>query len=241
MMTQMQRMDVVTNNIANADTTGYKKDKVAAQSFTEALMHRINDPALLRMFKNSPIGGLNQGVFIDEVYTDFTGGSLRQTNGPLDVAIGGQGFFVVEVNGETLYTRDGSFVLRSDGALIKKDGGLVQGENGNIMLPNGAITIDENGRIFVGDDFIDQLRITDFADKTILRKLQDNYYRTIENTGTIPFEGSLSQGFLENSNVNSVKEMVEMIALSRSYETNSRMITIHDTTLGRAVNDIARR
>jgi flagellar basal-body rod protein FlgG len=240
MITQMQRMDVVTNNMANTDTTGYKKDKVASHAFTEAFMSRVNDPGV-RLFRDSRIGGLGQGVFIDEVYTDFTNGSLQQTNGSLDIAISGRGFFIVNVNGEELYTRDGSFILRADGVLITKDGGVVQGENGAIELPGGVIDIDENGRIFVDEVLIDQIMMTDFADSTVLRKLQDNYYRVLPNAETLPFEGLLSQGFLENSNVNTVREMVEMIALSRSYETNSRMITIHDTMLGRAVNDIGRR
>jgi flagellar basal-body rod protein FlgG len=240
MITQMQRMDVVTNNIANADTTGYKKDQVASQSFTEMLIHRINDPGV-RMFRDNPIGGLGHGVFIDEVYTDFTNGPMKQTHGALDIAINGRGFFVVNVNGEEVYTRDGSFVLRADGTLITTDGGAVQGQNGDINLPRGVIDIDESGRIFVNEELVAQFRMIDFSDTTDLRKLQNNYYRTIEGAEAIPFEGLINQGFLESSNVNSVKEMVEMIALSRSYETNSRMITIHDTTLGRAVNDIARR
>jgi flagellar basal-body rod protein FlgG len=240
MITQMQRMDVVTNNIANTDTTGYKKDQVASQSFTDELARRLNDPGL-RLFQNRGVGPMGQGVFIDDVYTDFSTGSLRQTGGSLDIAINGHGFFCVDVNGEELYTRDGSFVLRADGALITKDGGLVQGQNGMINLPNGSITIDETGRIIVGDQYVDTLRVTAFTDNHTLRKLHDNYYRTIGSSQMAPFTGLLTQGFLENSNVNSVKEMVEMIALSRAYETNARMISIHDQTMNRAVNDIARR
>lgn len=243
MITQMQRMDVVTNNIANVDTTGYKKDQVVSQSFTEELMKRINDPGL-RMFKefrDFPVGRVSQGVFVDDVYTDFSAGSLRQTNGPLDLALNGQGFFCVNVNGEELYTRDGSFKLMSDGTLVTSDGGIVQGLNGDIVIPNGTITISEQGRVYSNDQYIDTLKLTDFTDKHTLRKDKDNYWRTTPESQTSAFTGLVVEGYLENANVSSVKEMVEMITLSRAYETNSRMITIHDTTLGRAVSEIARR
>lgn len=240
MITQMQRMDVVTNNIANVDTAGYKKDQVASQSFSEQLMKRINDPGL-RLFRDFPVGKVSQGVFVDDIYTDFSAGSLRQTNGSLDLSLNGQGFFCVNVNGSELYTRDGSFTLMSDGTLVTTDGGRVQGENGDIVIPNGVISIDESGRIFSNDVYIDTLKLTDFTDKHTLRKDRDNYYRTTNESQITAFGGLVIQGYLENANVSSVKEMVEMITLSRAYETNSRMVTIHDATLNRAVNDIARR
>jgi len=240
MITQMNRMDVVANNIANVDTTGYKRDQVVAQSFTEELMKRLNDPGL-RMFKDYPIGKVSQGVYVNDIYTDFTAGSLKQTAGPLDLAIHGQGFFCVWVDGEELYTRDGSFTLMPDGTLSTTDGGRVQGQSGDIILPNGIIVIDETARVYVNDLYIDTLKLTDFTDKHTLRKDKDNYYRVTPGSVQAPFEGMVSQGFLENSNVNSVREMVEMIALSRAYDTNSRLITIHDQLMGRSANDIARR
>lgn len=240
MITQMQRMDVVANNIANVDTTAYKKDQVVSQSFAEELMKRINEPGV-RLFKNFNIGKVSQGVFVDDIYTDFAPGTLRRTDASLDLAISGYGFFSVNVNGEELYTRDGSFTLMPDGTLATLDGGHVQGQNGDIVIPHGDIDIDENGRIYSNGLYIDMLKLTDIADTHTLRKEQNNYYRITAQTEFLPFEGQVLQGLLENSNTKSVKEMVEMIALSRAYETNSRMVTIHDTTLNRAVNDIARR
>jgi flagellar basal-body rod protein FlgG len=245
MITQMQRMDVITNNIANVNTTGFKRDHVAAQSFSERLTKKIEDPAVLRLFQNIPIGRLNQGVFIDEVYTDFTSGTLRETGGALDVALVSRGFFCVSVNGaggaRELYTRDGSFSLGSDGLLVTRDGGRVLGQNGEIRLPNGEIAIDERGAITVNGEYIDTLRITDFEDARTLRKNGDNYYSTTADSRQAAFTGSVVQGFLENANVQTVKEMVELIALSRAYEANSKMIQTHDQTMGRAVNDIAGR
>jgi flagellar basal-body rod protein FlgG len=239
MITSMQRMDVITNNMAHVNTTGYKRDHVVSQAFSEQLLARLNDPGL-RVFRNTPIGHITPGVFVDDVYTAFHQGALSQTGNSLDLAIVGQGFFVVDLNGEELFTRDGTFTL-FNGILMTASGAHVQGQNGNIQLPNGYIVIDERGQIFVNDEHIDTLRLTTFTDLHSLRKLQDNFFRTTEHSVPALFTGTVEQGFLESSNVNIVEEMVQMITLSRAYETNARMVTIQDNTLQHAVNDIARR
>lgn len=243
MMTNMQRMDVVSNNMSNVDTTGYKRDHVVSHEFSDVLMARMSDPGL-RMFRNSTIGHLNPGVFVDDVFTAFTQGTLQLTGNPLDLALSGQGFFTVSLDGEEVYTRDGAFTI-FNGLLLTAEGGRVQGENGDIHLPEGSIAIDDAGRIYVNDEYVDTLQVVNFTRDGLhsLRKMQDNFFRASEHTpGTgIPFEGSISQGFLEGSNVNIVNEMVQMITISRAYESNARMITLQDGTLQRAVNDIARR
>jgi flagellar basal-body rod protein FlgG len=248
MMTNMQRMDVVTQNMANVNTNGYKRDHVVSHEFSDVLMARINDPgqhAILRMFNlDQNIGYLNPGVFIDDVFTAFTPGPLEQTGNTLDLALSGQGFFVVNYNGEELYTRDGAFTI-GNGYLLMPNGARVQGQNGDIQIPQGYIVIDENGRITVNDEYVDTLRLTNFTSDGLhsLSKMEDNLYRAVERTaGTeLPFDGIVAQGFLEGSNVNIVQEMVQMITVTRSYETNAKILTVQDQTLQRAVNDIARR
>lgn len=239
MITSQQRMDVITNNMANVNTTGYKRDHVVSHAFSDVFIARINDPGI-RMFERFPVGHVNPGVFVDDVFTQFTQGPMQQTGNALDVALAGQGFFVVNVNGEELFTRDGNFTI-FNGMIMTSDGGRVQGQNGDITLPNGYIVIDEYGNIFVNDEQVDTLRITNFTDLHTLRKLHDNYFRVTEHSVMEAFTGAVHQGFLENSNVNIVQEMVEMITLSRAFETNSRMVMIQDNTLQHAVNDIARR
>ncbi|MCL2048137.1 MAG: flagellar hook-basal body protein [Defluviitaleaceae bacterium] len=243
MITHMQRTDITANNMANVGTIGYKRDHVVSHEFSDVLISRMNDPGL-RMFKSMPIGTVNPGVFVDDVFTAFTQGALEQTGNPLDLALSGQGFFVVNLNGEELYTRDGAFTM-ANGLLLTQEGGRVQGMNGDINLPEGHIVIGENGNVFVNGEHIDTLRMANFNRDGLhsLRKMEDNFYRASEHTdGTqIPFEGIVAQGFLEASNVNIVQEMVNMITNTRAYETNARMITLQDGTLQRAVNDIARR
>ncbi len=246
MMTQMQKMDVVSNNIANSDTVGFKKDTVVVRSFSEELAKRLDDPKYRLIKFNQGIGNMSLGVFVDEVYTDFSTGSFEETNGSLDCAISGEGFFAINVtngNGDTVerYTRDGSFVLDSENNLRTSGGNYVVGEGGNINIPNGVISIDAQGNIFSNNEFVDKIKIVDFSNKESLRKVGDNLYETIDESQEQDFTGSVIQNRLEGSNVNSVQEMVKMISLARNYEANQKMIQTHDSTLNRAVNDIGRK
>lgn len=251
MTTQMQRMDVVSNNIANVNTVGFKRDAVAAQAFSDRLGHRVDDPAVqgvLRLLgRTSPVGLLTQGVFIDEVFTDFATGGFRETGSPLDVALTGPGFFaltVLDYDGteQEKFSRDGAFTLASDGTLITMAGSRVQGiSGGSINIPYGLISIDDNGRILSNGEYVDTIRMVNFTNPESLRKTRGSYWRVTDETEMVPYTGRVEQGFLENSNVNVVREMVELVALSRAYEANARLVSLHDETLGRAVNEIARR
>jgi len=245
MITNMQRLDVVTNNMANVNTTGYKRDHVISHAFSNCMMSRLNDPGNQLFLRSQQIGNISPGVFIDDVFTAFHQGAMQLTGNALDVALTSQGFFTVMLDGEELFTRDGAFTLHN-GFLMTAEGAMVQGQNGNIQLPNGYIVIDDMGRIYVNAEYIDTLRIANFDRDGLhsLRKMQDNFFRVSDDTlpeHSIPFTGLINQGFLEMSNVNIVQEMVEMITVTRAYETNARMITVQDNTLQRAVNDIARR
>ena len=239
MHNSMQRMDVITNNLANINTTAYRRDHVVSHAFTEQFLYRLHDPDF-RILNPIIIGRVSPGLFVDEIFTDWSQGSLEQTHGPLDLAIMGEGFFAVIVNGEELFTRDGSFTL-AHGVLMTTCGNRVQGLGGDIILPNGEISIGEDGRIFVNDEYVDTLRLTTFTDLHSLRKLENNFFRTTAESVEAPFPGIVNQGFLEGSNFNIVSEMVQMITLSRAYDTNARMVSMQDQTLQQAVNDIARR
>jgi flagellar basal-body rod protein FlgG len=189
---------------------------------------------------------VSQGVFVDDIFTDFRNGSLQETGAPLDLAIVGEGFFVIMAenrNGvpEEMFSRDGHFTLDSDRVLLTKLGHRVMGELGEIIIPDGNIVINAQGEVFSDGEYIDRLRLVSFSDPHSLRKHGDNLYRTTDQSEEIPFTGTIEQGFSERSNVNSVYEMVDMITTARLYETNSRMIQIQDSTLQRAANDIGRK
>jgi len=241
----IRKMDVTADNIANASTNGFKKDRVATRSFTEELLKRLDDPGD-KPYHDVPIGRISQGVFIDDIYTDFSSGGFRQTSAPLDLAISGNGFFCVSYadragQSSEMYTRDGSFSLGGDGLLLTKEGHPVLGANGMIHIPPGNISITEDGSIFSNDVYIDRLKMTDFTDTHELRKNENNLFTATNRAMQTDFKGSIQAGFLENSNVNSIFEMTDMITTSRVFEANQRMITIHDTILNRVANDIGRK
>lgn len=246
MTTQMRKMDVITNNIANVNTNAYKTDEVITQSFTEEFLKHMDSAKGRVSGKNAMnLGAMSNGLFVDNIHTDFSIGSYKTTEGPLDIAIAGDGFFAVNYvdkngNSKEVYTRDGAFSLSSEGHILTKDGYRVQGSEGDIVLPHGEISINSNGEIYVDSQLITSFKIVDFDDKSKLRKHGSNFYRNTDGN-IVDFKGTIEQGLLEMSNVNSVEQMVELINISRTYEANQRMIQTHDQTLSKAVNEIANR
>ena len=243
MNVQSKRLEVISNDLANTTTTGYKRDVAVVSSFGKVLMNRLEDTQRNVPNENS-IGEMTYGAKIDEVYTDFTQGSIIPTGEKTDLAIQGDGFFVVQTPNGIAYTRDGGFSINQNGELVTKEGYLVQGSEGSITLgeeflsTSGNISIGKKGEFSLNGELIDTLRIVQFPENTDMDKLSDNLYTS---TGTgVPFEGTLIQGYLESANVNPVTAMVDMITVSRAYETNQKMIQTQDNLLGKAVNELGR-
>ncbi len=247
MTTQMNKMDVVSNNIANVNTTGYKKDEVVTRSFDEEMMLRLyNDQDLY--YENKNIGTMNMGVTVDNIYTDFSNGSFQTTGADLDFALNGDGFFVVETydsNGNAFqnYTRDGRFKISEDSKLVTSEGYYVLDTNGQSIDVGEATTIGVNdrGQIFSNDEFLGQIAITSFEDNAFLKKEGENLYSEREGATKIASNAMVMQGYTEASNVNTVKEMVEMITLSRAYEANQKVISNYDTIMGKTASEVGRR
>lgn len=242
MNVQAKKMDVISNDLANVNTAGYKKDTTVITSFKETLMKRIND-SQHNMPNNETIGTVSLGAKVAEVYTQFSQGSLVATNELTDVAIQGDGFFVVNTLDGEAYTRDGNFVVNQNGDLVTTEGYSVMGQNGAIsfgeefLTSGGDISIKENGDIYLNTTYIDTLDIANFEDTRALTKMNDNLYSSTAQRSE--FTGSVIQGFLEASNVNSVTAMVDMITVSRAYEANQKVLQTHDSLLSKAVNEIA--
>lgn len=243
MNVQAKKMELISNDIANASTTGYKKDTTIISSFREQLYTRLNDQQN-NVPNNRAIGTMTLGAKIDQVYTDYTQGSLIKTDGKVDIAIQGDGFFVVQTPAGERYTRDGSFVINNQGVLVTKEGYPVMGQNGVIefgeeyMQNGGEIVIKEDGQVFRGMELIDTLNLVSFEDNNQLVKLDDNLYDG--QAQRLPFTGTVMQGYLEASNVNPVTAMVDMITVSRAYEANQKVIQTYDSLLGKAVNEVGR-
>ena len=239
MNVQREKMDVLTNNIVNASTTGYKKDTLISSSFNEVLIERISDDDPYVVNTSEEVGPYSFGTHIDEVYTDFALGSLENTNTQTDLALTGEGFFVVDTPDGERYTRSGNFSVDYQGYLVTDDGYYVQGENGSIQVGTGSFTVDSDGTITVDGEALDTLRIVSFEETTGLRKQGESLYYSF--TGEVPTDATntkVMQGYLESSNVDVATEMVDMITVYRTYEANQKILTMTDETLGMAVNDL---
>lgn len=254
MINQMKRLDVVTNNLANSATVGFKKEGATAQSFDNELAFRIKDSSSYNLDVN--IGSMTLGVKVGETYTDYSQGSFRETGNGTDFAIGGNGFFAISfTNGEgetsVKYTRDGAFVIDKDGYLRTKDGDYVLNANGALnsdgsaenyvrVNPNLPFVVNESGQIIQDNEIIGQIGLVDIVNYDYIEKYGENMYQLAEGGAVMAAEGKINQGYLEMSNVNVVKEMVEMITITRAYESNQKLIQTIDSTLEKTVNQIGK-
>ncbi len=243
MNVQAKRLEIISNDLANTTTTGYKKDVAVVSSFQDVLMTRLNDTQN-HVPNNGSIGKMTYGAKIDEVYTDFTQGSVISTGEMVDVAIQGDGFFVVQTPNGEAYTRDGNFSINEYGDLVTKEGYAVMGLDGPITLgetflsSGGDVVINGQGEVTLDGQYVDALELVSFEDSRSLTKMDDNLYSS--TAAKEAFQGTVRQGYLESANVNPVTAMVDMIAVSRAYETNQKMIQVQDSLLGKAVNELGR-
>lgn len=245
MINEQNRMDVITNNMANSATNGYKAEGATAQSFADVYAVKIKDAS--EYFVNKRLGGMSMGAQIGETYTDYSQGSFKETGNTYDIALEGNGFFSISFTNKagvtsTKYTRDGSFTVNMQGFLVTKDGDFVLG-NGNAPIrvnTNTPVTIDTLGNIFQEGTLVNRLAVTDFTDYNYLEKYGENLYDLVQGGTAQASTARVRQGFIESSNVNIVSEMVNMIQITRAYETNQKVITTIDTTLDKAVNQVGK-
>lgn len=267
MVAQMHRMDAISNNLANVDLAGYKRDQSVSKAFPQMLMRRMNDDGVYTFpfgsAETAPVlGTVGTGVEYNESYTVFSQGALQQTGNDFDLALDGKGFFTIQSpEGERL-SRNGSFHLSKEGVLTTKDGLPVLGEQGVIKIKKNNFVVDEAGRVWqngsYGDDprqlvskdgnewenleMVDTLKIVNVRRPRFLKKQGDSLYLKPEEAGpSSPADlggaTKLVQGFIEGSNVNSVSEMVRMIEVNRVYEANQKSITTHDNLTAKLIND----
>ena len=238
MLNEQYRMDIMSNSLANVNTVGFKKEGSTSQAYSDVMAVKIKD---WTETPNTPkkLGNMSLGVKIGETYTDFSQGSFRTTENTFDLAIGGKGFFNIEFTNKagetsTKYTRDGGFTITKDGYLVTKDGDYVLGENGRIQLSTtaGSTVFDRAGNIFQDDRLVASLKLSDFEDTNYLTHYGETMWEATEGAVEIePENAEVFQGFLEMSNASVVKEMVNMITISRQYESNQKMLTTFDDTL----------
>lgn len=242
---EQYRMDIMSNNLANSSTVGYKKEGSTSQTFDAVLAYKLKDTTEVGNLPRR-IGYNNPGVKIGEVYNDFTQGSFQITDNTFDLALSDNGFFTIEFKNKagetsTKYTRAGDFTLNRDGFLVTKDGDYVLGTNGRIRLdPNAEAAVNKDGSITQNGAVVARLRITDFEDYDYLVKYGETYFEPVEGAKTKASEAEVFSGYLEASNVQVVSEMVDMINITRAYESNQKIMQTYDSTLEVAVNQLGR-
>jgi flagellar basal-body rod protein FlgG len=231
MIPRIRQQETIANNLANASAPGFKKDMVFTQELSKAQARRVER-------KNDW-----ETPMIDQVYTNYDQGSLDRTNNPLDMAIEGIGFFVVQdPETEDLYlTRGGNFSISPDGYLSTPDGMRVMSDAGPITLEGGDVTVSETGQIAVNETPVANIRVTEPDDINRLTKVGKNAFNIpdgVELRAAVDF--AVRQGYLESSNIDAVREMVDMIISFRGYESDAQALKIQDGTLEKLINNVGR-
>ena len=229
LIAQMTRQDTTANNLANVQTTGYKRDRLFQTDLIDA-QSGLEDRNGLKLRQ------------IQKIWTEFSSGALESTSAPLDVALQGDGFFAVSDGQKTYYTRNGHFQLSAEGKLITAQGHAVQGDGGEILLPPGQVIIGSQGEISVDGRPVEKLKIVALEKPEELAKAEGSLLIPKKGTATEKeAPGTMvQQGFLESSNVDALREMVEMITTMKNYQASAKALQAQDDTLKKSVTELSR-
>lgn len=243
MVAESLRHDVIANNLANAATPGFKRSETRFAELAEAaIAPSFGSQPVLVSYNPGSIGDMGFGSRPLATYHDWAQGSLRRTDNPLDVALDGAGFFVVGDRDNPFYTRAGNFALDAEGRLVTTGGVPVLDENGRPIQISGEGTpwIQPDGEVIVGEESMGTLARVQFANPDGLENVGGNLFRATNASGPATrSDVKVVVGSYEESNVSTVREMVDLIAAMRAYEAAQRAVSIQDQTLGKAVNELA--
>jgi len=229
---QNRKMETITNNLANVNTNGFKRDLLSAMAYpTKDSRKEVFTK------ENNPLRASNNFIYpvMGKRKIDLSEGDLIKTDNPLDVALNGEGFFTVRVGNKTLYTRDGHFTVDKNGYLVTQSGYKVLGEDGPIYIGRRNLTgikIAKDGSIYANGTKIGKLKIVNLKE---LKKFGENLF---EGKPVKAQNYTVIQGYLEGSNVNPVKEMVEMIKTVRVYESYANGMKALDENNSKLINGI---
>ena len=229
----MRRLDVISNNLANINTPGYKKDKM---SFEGLLAGNTNPPVVPQGTTADPI------LQKENIYIDYASGPISQSSNPLDLALDGDGFFAVTTPEGTAYTRQGNFRTSADGTLVTVDGYPVQGVGGGAIRAQGShVEIDPKGGVTVDGTQAGTISVVDFEKPYSLTKIGSALFIAADPQ-LIPQSGKaqIQQGYIEGSNVESISEMVQLIETNRYFEACSKVIKGFDDIAAKAANELGK-
>ena len=234
MVSSMDKSDTISNNLANLNTTGYKKQETIESEFGKEVLKRIDH-------ERTTIGEIGSGAFVSDIADDFSAGEYEETGNPLDLAISGEGFFAVQTPEGVKYTRNGEFTIDNQNQIVTQDGHPVLGENGALQLPEQGEVVIEDNNVLVDGFELDTLELVNFENPEGLIREGDVLFTAGPEVGEeFAAEGLVEQGFLEGANVNPIEEMTRMIENTRAYEADQKAIQAHDDTLDAAINRVGR-
>ena len=227
---QQIRLEAYANNLANINTNGYKADLPVFRFETPVVTSETNNNTMRLSPYALPL----------EYVTNFEAGPLRETSGPMDVAIVGNGFFEVQTPQGVLYTRNGNLSINENGVLSTAQGWPVMGQGGEITIHSGRIDINEDGQVLVDGAVVGVLKVVDFGDPSKLRKAGNSLFKAeIPDAGLREGQNyRIAQGALEMSNVDAIRTMTDIIEATRVFETYQKVIRSADEATAKTVNEV---
>lgn len=253
MLSQMRQQQMVTNNLANVNTPGYKTDRASSRAFPQMLLERVGG-------EGTPVpeavGGLSTGTYLQETMPRFQQGDLKETGNNADMALlqgnvpdeDGALFFAVQNgDGEIRYTRNGNFTVDGRGRLTDNQGNLVLGMNGEpITVADGRFTVEDDGTVTSEGNTAGQMQVAYADDPMDLVKEGDSLFH-LDGGGALPtaednadIQYQIKQNFLERSNVDSEQAMTQLMSSYRNMESNQKVLQAYDSTMDKAVNQVGR-
>jgi len=229
MVPQIKKQEITANNVANAGTPGFKKDLLFTKELSKAEL------------KHKHVKSDWQKPMIDQVYTDYAPGAFDKTGNPLNLAIDGDGFFRLQLpDGSTGLTRSGAFEVDAQGFLATADGSLVLGDGGPITIGSGQLSVAESGEVEVDGISAGKITPVTVDDVLALEKIGNSTFLVPDDVPTNQVEfASIRQGYLEESNVDIVREMVDMMIAYRTYEANAKAVQTQDKSLDNLFSRVA--
>ncbi len=239
MLVNQVRLENISNNLANINTPGYKRNEIVVRTFPEVLLYRTEKISDKGKATATPVGRAAENVAVEETYLVNTPGAVLPTGRPLDLALQGPGFFVVEAPQGVRYTRDGHFQISAEGNLVNSQGFLIRGEFGPIALAGEKPEVDSSGNIYEEGEWIGRFQIVDFAPEYLLVKDEYNLLQASgDATPQAAEETEVLQGYLEESNADLARQMTDLIKVRRSYEAAQKIFQAYDRLLSRSANEL---
>ena len=244
MLTQSRNLNVVSNNMANIQTAGYKKDTMVSSTFQEEMLYRTGRRAKENREELAVTSKIRTA---SRTYVDYEQGSMEPTEGIYDFAIQGRGFFCIQTEDGVRYTRDGSFSVDNQGYLVLNDQGRVLGKNNRpIKIDNENFNVDNRGNITVEETVrgkvrrttLGSIRVVDFENYENLHKEDNGMFSTDQNGRQVGNDTAIAWKCLERANVNMVDEMTNMMSSQRALQSAAQVLTLYDQVMGKSASEV---